>query len=181
MKKIILVFLLLSLKALSQSEQDTKDFIIENVTSNNPIPSYKNGVFFQNNILKLDANDLAGKILTEDEFNNIFIYARDCFTDETQTHCWLTKAETIDIRAITKVSTTKFTGENNYYSINVYITSAYYAKGYSQSGNEKSKYNYLSKMVILIADNTEVVKKIKKAIIHLGLLNGITVTDGDLF
>lgn len=45
---------------------------------------------------------------------------------------------------------------------------------------QDAKWEYLPHMEILIGDNAEAVSKIKKAIIHLGQVYGITMKYGDL-
>ncbi len=182
MKTILTTLLLgvvLTTSSFAQSTQDTKDFIREKIDANNPIPSYDNFVFFEN-ILKGDASYFAGKELTDEEFKHLFIYGRECHNSENlSSGIWLTVAECIDARGITKVSTTRNTGEDNYYSIKVYLSGEYYAKEYGNTG--VAKWEYLPHMEILIGDNAEAANKIKKAIIHLGQVYGVTVKDGDIF
>ena len=177
---LILAFVLIT-NSFSQSAQDTKDFIREKIEANNPIPSYDNYAIFEN-ILKPDADYLAGKKLTNEEFNHLFIYGRECHMDDNPSSgVWLTVAECIDFRGITKVSTTRNTGKYNYYSIRVYISGNYHAKKYYHVTGEEAKWEYLPYMEILIGDNAEAANKIKKAIIHLGESYGISIKDGDLF
>jgi hypothetical protein len=167
--------------SFAQTAQDTKDFIRENIEANNPIPSYDNFVFFEN-ILKPDADQLAGKKLSDDEFKYLFIYGRECHLgDDHSGGIWLTIAECVDIRGITKVSTVRNTGKDSYYSIKVYLSGEYYSKKYDRGLGEDAKWLYLSNMEILIGDNSDAALKIKKAIIHLGKVYGITIKDGDLF
>jgi hypothetical protein len=177
---LLLGFVLIT-NSFAQSAQDTKDFIREKIDANDPIPSYDNFVFFEN-ILKPDADHLAGKKLTDEEFKHLFIYGREChINDNRSSGIWLTVAECIDVRGITKVSTTRNTGKDNYYSIKVYLSGEYYAKKYYHGMGEDAKWEYLPHMEILIGDNAEAANKIKKAIIHLGQVYGITIKDGDLF
>lgn len=160
-----------------QTKHDTKDFIIEKVTANSPLENYITYIFFQN-IFKSDAEKLSGKTLTEEEFDNILIFARDIYTDKSYNK---SIAETIDIRDITKVSTTRTVEKINYYTITVYIGEKYYSKKYKYSSISGIEHEYLNKMEILISDNKETAIKIKKAIIHLAKLYGVNAKDGDLF
>ena len=183
MKKVLTILLfglILIGNSFAQSAQDTKDFIRENIDANE-LPSYDNFVFFEN-ILKSDADYLAGKTLTKDEFEHLFICGREChLNDNRSSGIWLTVAECIDIRDISKVSTTRNTGTDNYYSIKVYLSGKYYAKKYNHSMGQDAKWEYLPHMEIFIGDNAEAASKIKKAIIHLGTVYGITIKDGDFF
>lgn len=179
---ILLLLLLFSISINAQSIKDTKDFIVEKVDANDPISSYDNAIFFNESILKTDANKLAGKILSESEFKHIFIYATDCYFDGTRKKWWLTTAHIIDVRDITKVSTTRNTGDDNYYIISVYIGHDYFATDYSKLANkDKPDHKYLSKMEIAISDNSIAAEKIKKAIIHLSHSYGGKAKDGDIF
>lgn len=183
-KKIILTFGLLFLvksSAFSQTLQDTKDFIIEKVTSNNPLSNHINYIFFQN-ILESGANKLAGKKLSKDEFDNIFIYSYEVYSGKHNENWMWSIAQVIDIRDVKKVSTTKTTGKYNFYTINVYIGNNFYSKNYNNNlMSDSPEYKYLDKMEIIVSDNKETVEKIKKAIIHLAKLKGANVIDGDLF
>lgn len=160
-----------------QTKQETKDFIIEKVTVNSPLENYHSYIFFQN-IFEKDANKLAGKALTKEEFNNIFIFAIDIYSDKDNSE---SIAEVIDIRDITKVSTTRIVEKINYYIVTVYIGNKYYSKKYEYSSHSGDEYRYLKKMEILISDNKETALKIKKAIIHLAKLYGANAKDGDFF
>ena len=89
--------------------------------------------------------------------------------------------ESIDIRDVTKVSTTK--QDDNNYLISLYLSGKFHSVRFVRDNvtNETKKKNYLDGIKIQIGSNKEVAIKFKKAIIHLGKLKGITVKDGDLF
>lgn len=167
-------------KVHAQTIQDTKDFIIEQVKANEPHVNYKTAIFF-NDILKSDAERISNKALSQQEFENIFIYMRDVFWNSNHDNVMFTIANIIDIRDIVKVSTTRNTGKSNYYNVSVYIGNNFYAKEYVDMKDKPEAWNYLQKMEILIADNNDTAQKIKKAIILLGKLKGIAIKDGDLF
>jgi hypothetical protein len=177
----IIVSIFLSNNSFAQSEKDTKDFIVENINSNPPKANYENFAFFRDNILEEHVKEFTQNTLFNTELDNLFIFAQDCHTgSDTSGNVWLSIAESIDIRGITKISTTRKTGKDNYYSINVYLSGNYFSKKYKYLMN-KAEYDSLLKMEILISDNSEIAKKLKKAIIHLGKLKGVTIADGDLF
>ncbi len=182
MKKIIylLIFTSIFQFSIAQSTNDTKDFISEQISANPPMSNYKTAVFFDNNVLKSDAESISNRTMSENDFKNSFIFIYDVFNNLGTINI-LTKAHIIDIRDIVKVSTTKMSDKVNYYKISVYIGNNYYAKEYTTSINNDPKWEYLEKMQISIGDNYEASQKIKKAIIYLGKIQGITIKDGDLF
>jgi len=182
MKKIIYLLIFLSLfeYATAQSVNDTKDFISEQIKANPPLSNYKTAVFFDNNVLKADAERISNRTLSESNYNNTFIFIYDIFNNSGSLY-FLTKAHIIDIRDIIKISTTKISDNVNYYNISVYIGNSYFAKEYTNSKDNDPAWKYLDKMEISIGDNYEASQKIKKAIIHLGKTQGITIKDGDIF
>jgi len=182
MKKIIylLIFSSIFQFSIAQSANDTKDFISEQISANPPMSNYKTAVFFDNNALKFDAERVSNRTMSENDFSNSFIFMYDIFNNLGTINI-LTKAHIIDIRDIVKVSTIKISDKVNYYKISVYIGHQFYAKEYSTSINNDEKWDYIDKMQIVIGDNYEASQKIKKAIIYLGKIQGITIKDGDLF
>lgn len=181
MKPIYLIaFLLFFQLSKAQTIADTKDFIVEQVKANPPLSNYKSTVFFEDDVLKSDAEKIAGKTLSNAEFDNIFIFIYDVFTNSGDIYLF-TKGFIIDIRDIIKVSTTKVTGKHDLYKISVYIGNRFYAKEYNDSDSGGATREYIDKMEISIANSSETAQKIKKAIIYLGKTHGIIVKDGDLF
>jgi|GEM_PF-5433748 len=180
-KYLVIVFCSLFSVQLTfcQTSQDLKDFISEKITANRPLANYDNGVFFQN-IIKKDAEVIAGQTISDVEFQNEFIYAHDIFSDDRK--IWhINVSQIIDIRGITKVSTTFSSGDLKYYTITVYLSGRFLAKMYTSSRLGQPEWKNIEKMEILISDNKEAALQIKKGIIHLCEINGIKVTDGDLF
>ena len=182
LKQTIAICFLLSVSAtiFGQSDNDTKDFIFEKYKENF-IEIYSSSyIFFNNSILKKDAEYFANKTLNDFEFNNFFSCVSDIPVgiDEPEV---ISLIETIDIRDITKVSTTKQSDNN--YLISIYLSGKYESIRivYNSKTKEKKTKNYLPIMKITIENNPEVAKQIKKAIIHLGKLRNITIKDGDLF
>jgi len=177
---IVLISLITSTFTYSQNDKDTKEFIIEKYNENFLEVYSPSFIFFSNNILKVDAESLTDRKLTTEEFENIFICGSDIEVGTRESHI-LSLSESIDIRDITKVSTTK--QDDNNYLISVYLSGKFPSVRLVQDNvtNKTKKKNYLDRMKIQIGSNKEVAIKLKKAIIHLGKLKGITVKDGDLF
>lgn len=166
--------------AFSQNEQDTKEYIIEKYNENSLevySPSY---IFFSNNILKVDAESFANRKLSDNEFNNFFSCVSDIEIGITESEI-LSLLETIDIRDITKVSTTK--QDDNNYLISIYLSGKFPSLRSVQNSKTKARKinNYIPRMKIQIGSNREVAIQLKKAIIHLGKIKGVTIKDGDLF
>lgn len=177
---IFLITLITSAFIYSQNEKDTKEFIIEKYNENFLEIYSPSFIFFSNNILKVDAESLADRKLTTEEFENIFICGSDIEVGTRESQI-LSLSESIDIRDINKVSTTK--QDDNNYLISVYLSGKFHSVRlvHDSVTNETKKKNYLDRMKIQIGSNKEVAIKLKKAIIHLVKLKGITVKDGDLF
>jgi hypothetical protein len=167
--------------ALSQSIRDTQEFIEEQVDANTPLPNYDSNIFFKGNISKSDADNFAGKYLTEEEFENVFIYSRNVYREGRTAWQW-THNEVIDVRDIKKVSITREEGRNTFfYTVNVYVGGYYHSKQCTILHVNQPEFESLSRMKITIGNNELAAQKIKKAIIHIGILKGISIKDGDLF
>jgi hypothetical protein len=163
------------------SIQDSKDFIEEKVKSSAALPGYVNHVFFQN-ILRIDADTLANRRLSDDEFKYLFIYGYDYYFDEYKTKWGWSNAWAFDIRGITKVSTTRVAvGEYYYYQISIYLSGLYFANQHAKHSGPSTTNKYVSKVDITIGDDAQLAIQIKKAIIRLSGLYGIKVRDGDQF
>lgn len=177
---LVFIFTITSSFAYSQNEKDTKEFIIEKYSENFLEIYSPSFIFFSNNILKVDGESLADRKLTDEEFNNIFICGSDIEVGTTKSQI-ISFSESIDIRDITKVSTTK--QDNNDYLISIYLSGKFQSVRlvHNSLNDETKKKNYLDRMKIQIGSNKEVAIQLKKAIIHLGKIKGITIKDGDLF
>jgi hypothetical protein len=70
MKKIIylLIFSSIFQFSIAQSANDTKDFISEQISANPPMSNYKTAVFFDNNVLKSDAENISNRTMSENDF-----------------------------------------------------------------------------------------------------------------
>jgi len=179
-KLLIIPFLLFATMMFSQSKIDTQEFIVEKFSENYLELYSPSFIFFSNNILKVDAETFANRKLTDIEFFNFFSYGFDLEVGQYESEI-LSFAETIDIRDITKVSTTK-QDEGNFL-ISVYLSGKFPSVRYLRNSKTKeTKFKqYLPKMKIQLGSNKEAALQIKKAIIHLGKINNITIKDGDLF
>tara|TARA_R110000850_G_C9932822_1_gene462263 strand:+ start:845 stop:1417 length:573 start_codon:yes stop_codon:yes gene_type:complete len=177
---IFLIAITLPIKSFSQSEIDTKEFITEKFNENYSELYSPSFIFFSNNILKVDAETFANRKLTDTEFPFFFCYAFDLEIGEYESEI-LSFAETVDIRDITKVSTTLQDDGN--FLISVYLSGKYPSVRYLKNSNTKEIRikEYLPKMKIQLGSNREASLQIKKALIHLGKINNISIKDGDLF
>ena len=182
MKKYIILLLLVlaSNSSISQTKQDVKEFIIEKFNENYLEVYSPSFIFFSGNILKVDAESFVGNKLSDNEFNHVFICASDIEIGATQSEI-ISFSESIDIRDITKVSTTK--QEDNNYIIYVYLSGYYKSTRsvHNSLSNKTIRKGSIQKMKIQLGTNSEAALQIKKAIIYLGKLYGITIKDGDLF
>lgn len=184
-KNIIILGLIIFnfINVYSQTLEDTKDFIKEIVDNNKPMSNYDTSVMFNKNLMKFDAEKLAGKKLTNDEFENIIISGRDVYYRERNGWLW-TCAETADIRDLEKVSIQKSQDKSGdeYFVVNVYLAGNFQKNFYNRTKiMEQAENKYLERMRFFIGGDITLAIKVKKAIIHLGKLKGIAVRDGDLF
>jgi hypothetical protein len=177
---VFMIAITMPIKSFSQSEIDTKEFITEKFNENYLDLYSPAFMFFSNNILKIDAETFANRKLTDIEFQNLFCYGFDLEVGQYESEV-LSFAETIDIRDITKVSTTK--QDDNNFLVSVYLSGKFPSVRYLKNSNSKEVKikEYLPKMKIQLGSNREAALQIKKAIIHLGKLKGISIKDGDLF
>jgi hypothetical protein len=177
---LVLITLITSLFTHSQNEKDTQEFIIEKYKENQLKIYTPSFIFFSNNIFKVDAEFFANRKLSEKEFDNIFIYGADIEVGIKNTQI-ISFVESIDIRDITKVSTTKQNG--NDFLISIYLSGKYPSLRsiHNSINDEVERRKYISKMKIQIGSNKEVAIQLKKAIIHLGKLRQMNIKDGDLF
>jgi len=180
MIKLTLIFLFLTIPVLSQSENDTREFI-RDVFEENYLeiltPSY---ILFSNNLLKIDASAISGRNLTNDEFENLIIYAFELEVGVTESEI-ITFSESIDLRDMRKISTIKQDDGN--YIVSIYLHQKLPASrrvNKSWTG-ETNIIRELDRMKIQLGPNKDAATKIKNAFIHLGKLRGIDVIDGDLF
>jgi hypothetical protein len=183
MKKIqvTLSFLIFVSIAFSQSLQDSKDFISEKISASNPLSNYDNNVFFSENILRQDAENLVNKNLSDIEFEYIFIYMRDVYLDGTQNKLAWTVAECVDIRGIDKVSVTRVMGEQPFCNVTVYMDEGFLSRNYSRVSGQEAEHGNIPKMQILISDNLSVANSIKRAIIKMGEHCNVAIRDADKF
>jgi len=97
MKKILIV--LISVTIHSQSIEDFKDYISEKIDANDPTRSYNNYSLFNNDVLKIHAEELIGRSISETEFEYLFIYGFELHNSLDKSGViLLTQAEIIDFR-----------------------------------------------------------------------------------
>jgi len=168
---VSLTLIIFSPKISGQTLNETKDFISEKVKANPPASRYRNYIFWGNNIKEHVANKVAQKSLTKNELKYLFIYTYEVMVMRVDQY--------IDIRDIKKISTIRNT-KGNYKS---YVIKLYLHHNYSNNKRtilpDEEKNEYLNNLKISVAQDKEIATKIKKAIIHLGKLHGISITDGD--
>ncbi len=179
---IILLFIS-SISSYSQSLGDMKEFIVEYIDANPAISSYDNYAMFKDDILKLHIKTFTGREVSQEEYENCFIYGIEAYTGENKSgNIWMEEAQVIDIRGIKKISTTKVADKNrNFYKIKLFINNGYLSTKYQKTTSTEPKISSTSELEIYISDNSSAALKIKKAFIKMGELIGITITDGDFF
>ncbi len=177
---ILLVIMSFQKQDTAPTLQDIKDAIKENVSANPPLPNYQTYIFFQNDILQNEANNFVCGELTDDIFSHILMFGTDMMTED-KTLYWGSAMRSTDIRGITKVSTTHHTGDQNYFSINLYLSGNYLAKERARAGKTVTCTNIINKMEITIGNNPEVALKIKREIIKLGTFYNLEIKDGDAY
>jgi hypothetical protein len=164
------------------SVEDTKGYVMRAVNGNPPLENYHTAMFFNNDILKTDAETYAGKKLTDDEFENIIMFGSDVYRQGRTGWLW-THISTADIRDMHKIEIKKSgdgNGQHCCYIISVYFHGYYHKNFYEKSNsNPTPKNKYLDKMEIFIGNNYEEVVSIKKVLILLAHLKGKDVMDGD--
>ncbi|MFD0762715.1 hypothetical protein ACFQZW_11540 [Lutibacter aestuarii] len=182
-KAIVILLMLISINNYSQDINDLKEYISEIIDSNDPTGSYDNYAMFDNDVLKIHAEGLIGRSITHLEFKNLFIYGFEFHNSLDKSGVILfSQAEIIDIRGISKVSTTRVSDKNRYYfKISLYIKPNYLKVKYEESRSSGSKNSNIDKLEILISDNEDASVKIKKAFLKLGEILGLKIKDGDYF
>lgn len=184
--KIILSSILLILFSnisVGQSISDIKEYISLQIDAYPPIRSYDNYALFSDDIEKMHTKIFTAKNLSNDIFNNIFIYGIEAHRGEGLSgDIWLEEAQTIDLRGVAKISTIRYPDKNRYtYRIILYLKTGYLRTKYTHAFSNEPEVTYLDKLQILISDDKEIAKKIKLAFIDLGKKMGIDIKDGDLY
>ncbi|HKM93153.1 MAG TPA: hypothetical protein VJY41_05835 [Prolixibacteraceae bacterium] len=182
MKKILFlsIFLIFSIVSFAQSQQDYKDYLIENIEGNPALDNYKLYVFFNINILKEDAEYMAGRNLSSDQFSNLFIYGYEIYRTNKKSQLMGQAFKCIDMSGIKKVSTYQdnFQGKK-FYVVKIYMNNGYLSTSGSPDVRIENKYEHEIKLNCkqVTAEN------IKKSILKLAKMNGASdAYDGnDLF
>jgi len=179
----VIAFFLVTNFSISQNIDDIKEYISIQIDTYNPIRSYDNYAMFKNDIIDTHVEVFAGEKVEYDVYENIFIYGVEAHKGEDLNgEIWLTEAQTIDLRAINKITTVRVPDKNRfYYKIILHLKDGYLRKKYSQSFDNPAKISRLESLNILIADNNLIAKKIKIAFIDLGKRIGVNIEDGDYY
>lgn len=148
---IILVSCLIATTIHGQTVEDTKDFLKENIMLNSPMKNYDNIVLFEDDVLKVHAEQLAGKQLTASEYSNIFIFGQDVYLNDRSGSAF-SIAQVIDIRDISKVTTVRAYGQYPHYVISLYLRNNFHSTEYSKVLGEIERKSIL-KMDILVSDD----------------------------
>lgn len=193
MKKNILTFCIIALfsvQSFSQTKQETKNFIKDEVSRTRPFDALGSHyrIYFKENISKEELDNRINRttsipletynnmLLVEDKF---YVYANNYLGSKLS----MTVLKIIDIRDIKSVSIQDDSGFSGSYWINLYIGGKYfrYSYSYRENNDNISKYTIGTeeKITFNAGEDYETAQRIKKAIIHLGKLYGVIVTDGD--
>lgn len=185
MKKILIILMILIPgKNFSQSIEDIKDYITERIDANDPTGSYDNYSLFNNDVLKIHAEGLIGRSISDTEFEHLFVYGFELHNSLDKSGVILiTQAEIIDFRGVIKVSTSRMGNNNNgyYFKVSLYLEPNYLKVKYLETLSGGSENSRIDKLEILISDNQDAAIKIKKAFMKLGELIGVNIKDGDYF
>jgi len=178
-----LILIVLCNIGFAQSITDIKEYISLQIDTYTPLRSYDNYALFTDDIVKLHTKIFTGKELSEDVYNNIFIYGIEAHRGEGLSgDIWLEEAQTIDLRGVTKISTIRYPDKNRYtYRIILHLEPGYLRTKYTHAFSNEAEITYLDKLQILISDDSEIAKKIKMAFMDLGRKMGIDIKDGDLY
>ena len=167
----------------TQSITDIKEYISLQIDTYPAIKSYDNYALFTEDILKMHTKIFTGENISEDVFNNIFIFGTEGHKGDGLTgDIWLEDAQTIDLRGVSKISTIRYPDKNRYtYRIILDLKPGFLRTRYTRAFNNEPEITHLDKLIILISDNPEIALKIKMAFIDLGSKIGIKIKDGDLY
>lgn len=189
MKKLVflIIFFAFSSFSYSQNVRETQAFLIENIENNPPKAVFgQNGVLFKFNIDRGLLNELLGYPISNDYMDHVFIYSYMEYFDQAKRRLLFAKNHVFDIRSIKRITTSV----NSQGSEKASVITLYVNKNYKniprmiyQPAPDGSKYSRrdLSEVKILVNYDPSLVSRIKKAIIHLGNLNGVEIQDADYF
>lgn len=171
--------MLFPILSFSQTKQETKDFIKREVETNSAKGVSFSYAYFKEDLSKEETEQLIQTTLLSDVYNNMFLIKRKRYYpaefEGAEVHI-------IDIRDIVTISIDEYA--SNKLWIRIYIRHKHSINaGYTYYESSKKGYKNDRKIddpaISIEVNNRESAQRIKKAIIHLGKLYGITVTDGD--
>jgi len=169
--------------AQAQNIEDTEDFIIEQVQSIPPDGTVKNFIKFRSGIDKPSLFQLLDYEVSDDYYNNMCMYECSQYKDETKNVCLYGTIYVFDIRSVKKISITKFPDARvDASTLNLYLDDKYKATKIIETALSKEyRRKPIDVVNIYLANDKTIINKLKKAFLHLGILEGIEIKDGDLF
>jgi len=176
MKKTILasIILIFSFDVFAQTIQDYKEFIKDNIEAAPPLSNYINIVYFGSMLDKSVANNVTGNSLSDDEFNNLFIYGYDIYVNGNKVNKAWSTFYSCDLRRIRKVSVVDAESE---IQVILYFQSGYLCTAFTTPNTFK----YQDNINIGLKTAKKTAENIKIAIIRLAELSGAgKVSDGNL-
>lgn len=178
MKRNILIFCIITLfsaQSFSQTIQETKDFIKREVETNSAKGTDFSYAYFKEDLSKEEAEQLIQTTLPPNVYNNMFLIKRKRYYPAAFEGI---EVDIIDIKDMITISIDEYAPNNLW--IRIYINKHSINVGYTYYESSKKGYHRSDDPAISIGiDNRGSALRIKKAIIHLGKLYGVTVTDED--
>jgi anaerobic selenocysteine-containing dehydrogenase len=189
MKKMIFIilFLVISTSTFSQNSRETQTFLIESIENNPPKAVFaQNGIMFRYNTDRSLLNELMGYQISNDYLDHVFIYSYMEYYDQSKRRLLFAKNHIFDIRSISRITTSvnsQGSAKASVITLHLRSSNSNKARVIYQPAPDGSKYSRrdLSEVKILINYDPSLVSRIKKAIIHLGNLNGVEIQDADYF
>ena len=189
MKKMIFIilFLVISTSTFSQNSRETQTFLIESIENNPPKAVFaQNGNKFRYNTDRSLLNELMGYQISNDYLDHVFIYSYMEYYDQSKRRLLFAKNHIFDIRSISRITTSVNSlgsAKASVITLHLRSSNSNKARVIYQPAPDGSKYSRrdLSEVKILINYDPSLVSRIKKAIIHLGNLNGVEIQDADYF
>lgn len=163
---LVLITLMCSQYISSQSLEDTIDFLEYAVDSNPPFDN------FETKLKVFNSKDEVG--------NERFVYVLKMLDDSNS--LLNSKISTIYIKEIKNIILEESMYESQRkYSLRLGLKTDKESKSFTVVYNGETHTSKVNELIILLPYNNNIVVKVKKAIMHLGKLNGIKVKDLDMF
>jgi hypothetical protein len=179
LKFIIAISLLFIIKnSISQTKQDYFEYVKEHVETSPALDNYLTYIMLGTSIPRDKINRFTGTNLSDEQYQNLFIYHSKVYKDEYKTNKMLELIRYCDLRGIRKVSSVKKSNsEGTYYAITLYIKAGYLCRVYKP---EDLMPENQEDLLLHARINETTANNVKKALINLAKLAGSTnVIDGD--